>query len=61
MDNMELILRELRRINERLEHIEDGLQELHEDHQVTRSGVNKLLEWSENAGYIIHFPLDKAQ
>lgn len=41
--------------------LKDDMAELKEEHQITRDGVNKLLEWSETAGYIIHFPLDKAK
>ena len=55
-------------IDARLEKIESDVAELKEDvaelkeeHSITRDGVNKLLEWSETAGYIIHFPLDKAK
>ena len=51
----------LKPINERLDSMEDKLDGLIEEHGMTREGVNKLLEWSETAGYIIHFPLDKAK
>jgi archaellum component FlaC len=66
MTNEELILSELRKINGRLNGIDgrlneidqklDGLKESHDD---TRAGVNRLLEWADECGYIVQFPLPK--
>ena len=54
-------------INERLDKLQEDVAELKEDigelkeeHSMTREGVNKLLDWADTAGYIIKFPLDKA-
>ena len=41
--------------------MKEDLSDLREEHAITRNGVNRLLEWSEGAGYIIHFPLDQAK
>lgn len=41
-------------INERL----DGLEESNEE---VRSGVNALLEWAEECGNVIKFPLPKVK
>lgn len=40
--------------------IKEDLADLREEHSMTREGVNKLLGWADTAGYIIKFPLDKA-
>jgi len=73
MENMELVLQELRKINGRLDALEGkmdriqgdvtGLQEdvteLKEAHEVTRDGVNVLIEWAEDVSNAIRFPLPK--
>lgn len=51
---------ELRKINKRLDTMDNKLDDLIEEHSMTREGVNKLLAWADEAGYIIKFPLDKA-
>lgn len=70
MSNEDLILAELRNINGRLDKmdgrldkmdgrldcIEEKLEDLIEDHKITREGVNRLIDWTEQAGYIIKYP-----
>ena len=43
---------ELRKINARLDKLE-------EDSEITRDGVNTLIEWAENVSNAIRFPLPK--
>jgi len=50
--NENLILEELQKINEKLDR-------LAEDTEVTRDGVNALLEWAEEVSESITFPLPK--
>ena len=59
---------ELRKINGRLdgmvsrmEGIESRLDKLEEHAEVTRAGVNSLLEWAEECGNVIKFPLPKVK
>ena len=49
------------RLETKVDHIQEDLTDLMEEHSVTRGSVNRLVEWSESAGYIIHFPLDQAK
>ena len=57
---------ELRKINSRLDGMEsrfDGmdsrLDKLEESAEVTRGGINTLIEWAENVSNAIRFPLPK--
>ena len=68
MNNEERILQlreaqqeELRKINGRLEGVESRLDKLEEHAEVTRAGVNSLLEWAEECGNVIKFPLPKVK
>ena len=49
------------RIDERLDSLEDDVVELKESAEVTRDGVNSLLEWAEECGNVIKFPLPKVR
>ena len=46
-------------IDTRLEKIEADVAQLKEDAEITRSGVNSLLEWAEDVSNAIRFPLPK--
>lgn len=46
-------------IQEELEPVKSQLAELAEAHEETRAGVNTLLEWAEDVGTSITFPLPK--
>ena len=61
MDNMELILQELQKINSRLDSVEEKLDGLIEDHQITRDGVNTLLGWADDVACVVKVPLKPAQ
>ena len=57
MTNEEL----LEAINKRFDSIENRLDKLEESAEVTRSGVNSLLDWAEECGNVIKFPLPKVK
>ena len=44
-----------------LEKIEADVAQLKEDAEITRSGVNSLLEWAEDVSNAIRFPLPKVK
>lgn len=57
---------ELRKINSRLDGMESRLggmesrlDKLEESAEVTRGGINTLIEWAENVSNAIRFPLPK--
>lgn len=60
MDNMELILQELQKINGRLDSVEEKLDQLMEEHSMTREGVNTLLDWADNVAIEVKIPLKPA-
>ena len=60
MDNMELILQELHKINGRLDSVEEKLDQLIEEHSMTREGVNTLLDWADNVAIEVKIPLKPA-
>lgn len=66
MNNEEKILQlleaqqaELRKINSRLDGVESRLDKLEESAEITRDGVNTLIEWAEDVSNAIRFPLPK--
>lgn len=48
-------------IESKLYGIESRLDKLEEHAEVTRAGVNSLLEWAEECGNVIKFPLPKVK
>ena len=52
MEKEDLILEELRKINSRLDKLEESAE-------ITRDGVNTLIEWAEDVSNAIRFPLPK--
>ena len=50
---------ELRKINSRLDGMESRLDRLEESAEITRDGVNTLMEWAEDVSNAIRFPLPK--
>ena len=50
---------ELRKINSRLDGMESRLDRLEESAEITRDGVNTLIEWAEDVSNAIRFPLPK--
>ena len=59
MEKGDLILEELRKINSRLDGMESRLDRLEESAEITRDGVNTLIEWAEDVSNAIRFPLPK--
>ena len=59
MEKEDLILEELRKINSRLNGVESRLDKLEESAEITRDGVNTLIEWAEDVSNAIRFPLPK--
>lgn len=56
----------LKPIVDRLDRMQGDITELREDvaelkeaHEATRDGVNRLLEWADECGYIVKLPLPK--
>lgn len=48
-------------IDKRFDSIEERLDNLEESAEITRAGVNSLLEWAEECGNVIKFPLPKVK
>lgn len=51
----------LKPINERLDAMDSRLDKLEESNEEVRDGVNALLEWAEECGNVIKFPLPKVK
>ena len=49
------------KLDRKLQPIVDRLDELEESSEEVRSGVNALLEWAEECGNVIKFPLPKVK
>ena len=49
------------RLVRKLQPIVDRLDKLEESSEEVRSGVNALLEWAEECGNVIKFPLPKVK
>ena len=58
---MEGIESRMEGIESRMEGIESRLDKLEEHAEITRTGVNSLLEWAEECGNVIKFPLPKVK
>ena len=50
---------ELRKISSRLDGMESRSDKLEESAEITRDGVNTLIEWAEDVSNAIRFPLPK--
>ena len=48
-------------VKEDLAGVKEDLAELKEAHEETRCGVNSLLEWAEECGNVIKFPLPRVK
>ena len=49
------------KLDRKLQPIVDRLDKLEESSEEVRSGVNALLEWAEEGGNVIKFPLPKVK
>ena len=68
MNNEEKILgllgaiqKDLAELKEDVAELKEDVAELKEANEETRSGVNALLEWAEECGNVIKFPLPKVK
>lgn len=75
MDTADLILQELQHINHKVDaltdkvgtltgkvdELSDKVDELAEQEEITRSGVNKLIEWAEGVGTAFQIPFAEAK
>ena len=66
MDKEDLILEELRKLNAKVDtmqqdvsQLKEDVAKLKEDSEITRTGVNALIEWAEDVSNAIRFPLPK--
>ena len=66
MDKEVLILEELRKLNAKVDtmqqdvsQLKEDVAQLKEDSEITRTGVNALIEWAEDVSNAIRFPLPK--
>lgn len=66
MDKEDLILEELRKLNAKVgtmqqdvSQLKEDVAQLKEDSEITRTGVNALIEWAEDVSNAIRFPLPK--
>ena len=60
---IELILKKLDSMEDRMSSIESEIVSIKEDTAVTRSAVNSLVEWADTVGIItkVPFPIKKAE
>lgn len=56
VDNLEI---KVGRLETKVDRLETKVDTLTESEEVTRDGVNTLLEWAENVGQAIRFPLPR--
>ena len=61
MDKLDLILEKLDAMQKDIATIKDDLAELKEAHEITRDGVNTLLDWADNVAIEVKIPLKPAQ
>ena len=66
MDKEDMILEELRKLNAKVDtmqqnvsQLKEEVAQLKEDSEITRTGVNALIEWAEDVSNAIRFPLPK--
>ena len=66
MDKEDMILEELRKLNAKVDTMQQNVSQLKEDvaqlkddSEITRTGVNALIEWAEDVSNAIRFPLPK--
>ena len=66
MDKEDMILEELRKLNAKVDtmqqnvsQLKEDVAQLKEDSEITRTGVNALIEWADDVSNAIRFPLPK--
>ena len=58
---LEAISTRFEEIEKRFDRVEERLDRLEESNEEVRSGVNALLEWAEECGNAIKFPLPRVK
>lgn len=64
MDKMDLILEKLESMQKDIDELKEmkaDVEALREGQEEIRSGVNSLLEWAEECGNVIKFPLPRVK
>lgn len=61
MDKLDMILEKLDSMEKKMDAMQEDISLLKEGQEETRSGVNALLEWAEECGNVIKFPLPKVK
>lgn len=61
MDKLDMILEKLDNMEKKMDAMQEDIDILKESQKETRSGVNALLEWAEECGNVIKFPLPKVK
>lgn len=46
-------------LESKVDKMQNDLTELKEAHEITREGVNKVVEWADNAGFLLKIPFGK--
>lgn len=59
---LEIILKKLEKMDERFEKLENKIDEIKEDTEITRDAVNSLIEWADHVSVItqVKFPVKKS-
>lgn len=61
MDKLDMILEKLDSMEKKMDAMQEDIDILKESQEETRSGVNALLEWAEECGNVIKFPLPRVK
>lgn len=56
-----MILEKLDSMEKKMDAMQEDIDILKESQEETRSGVNALLEWAEECGNVIKFPLPRVK
>lgn len=60
-EKLEPIRADVAQVKEDVAELKEDVAELKESNEEVRSGVNALLEWAEECGNVIKFPLPKVK
>lgn len=60
-EKLKPIQNDIRSLKDDVNGLKDDVQSIKEAQEETRSGVNALLEWAEECGNVIKFPLPKVK
>lgn len=60
-EKLDPIKKDISDLKDDVEALKDDVAALKETSEITRAGVNSLLEWAEECGNVIKFPLPKVK